>query len=112
MGSKSRKRLTIIFPLRQLRLSFLNSFSLGPGSAVGEKGKKPLTGTNKAVVWGRKRAVAPFPSPDFLSAHFARRFFCLFSPNAQPGPGLQLLMLRIFHVLLKSQLKLKRSSNI
>ena len=41
MGSKFRK---FIFPLRQLRLSFLNSFSLGPGSAVEEKGKKTING--------------------------------------------------------------------
>ena len=39
MGSKFRK---FIFPLRQLRLSFLNSFSLVPGSAVEEKGKKTI----------------------------------------------------------------------
>lgn len=96
MGSKFRK---FIFPLRQLRLSFLISFSLGPGSAVEEKGKKRLTGSNKAVVWGGERAT-PLSPPQTSS---------LFSPNAEPGPGLQFLMLRIFHVLVKS---ISRRSNI
>lgn len=51
-----------------------------------EKVKKPLTGSNKAVVWGGERAQTS----------------SLFSPNAEPGSGLQLLMFRIFHVLVKS----------
>ena len=70
--------------------------SLGPGSAVGEKGKKrSQIGKN-----GNRReprgARHPFPSPDYLSTRFARRF-CFFrqsrflspfSHNAEPGPRL------------------------
>ena len=32
----------------------------------------------------------PFPSPDYLSARFARRFFSLFSSNAEPDPRLEI----------------------
>ena len=64
MGSKFRK---FIFPLRQLRLSFLNSFSVGPGSAVEEKGKKTINGVKYSGSLGRGKGDAAFPSPDFLS---------------------------------------------
>ena len=30
-----------------------------------------------------------FPSPDYLSARFARPIFLLFPPNAEPGPRLR-----------------------
>ena len=32
----------------------------------------------------------PFPSPDYLSARFARRFFSFFSSNAEPDPRLEI----------------------
>ena len=53
--------------------------SLGPGSAVGEKGKK------RGQIGKHS-----FPSPDYLLALFfrPRRFFSPFSPDAGPGPRL------------------------
>ena len=67
-------------------------YSLGPGSAVGEKGKKQgQTGKISAseLLWRGKGGAFP----EYLTAHFARRFYFsptpIFSPlshNAEPGP--------------------------
>ena len=66
-------------------------YSLGPGSAVGEKGKKRgQTGKISASeILGRGKGGA---FPEYLSARFARRFFFAnadffsLSHNADPGP--------------------------
>ena len=53
----------------------LNS-SLASGCAEGKKGKKQ----GQVGKISASEAAAPFPSPDYLSARFARRFFFLFPP--------------------------------
>ena len=77
--------------------------SLGQGSAVGKKGEKQCqigkisaSEARLVVTLGDvSRLRHPFPSPDDLSARFARRFFFSptpifspFSPNVEPGPRL------------------------
>ena len=65
----------------------------GPGSAVGEKAKKldrigkiSEKKTSRAVAWGGERAALPFPSSDFLSARFFRRYVPSFSPLQSSVP--------------------------
>ena len=63
-------------------------------------GGKQKTGSNRKNIGersepsgglGRGKGRQPFPSPDYPSALFARRFFP-FSPNAEPGPRLHHLL--------------------
>ena len=61
-------------------------YSLGPGSAVGKKGKKR---GEIGKIWASEAS-----SPDYLSARFARQPFSPFPPNAEPGPRLNGLLLR------------------
>ena len=78
------------------RVSFCLERSLGPSSAVGKGKKRGEIGkilareASRAVVWGGEMGGVPFPSPEYRSARFARRFFPPFSPNAEPGPRLLL----------------------
>ena len=65
---------------------------LGPVSAVGEKAKNRVKQEKYrwakralVVAWGGGRS---FPSPDYFSARFARRFFSPISLTAEPGPML------------------------
>ena len=82
-------------------------FGTWPGTRLrsGEKGKnfgerrEPSGGLGE----GRRSLLHPFPSSDYLSALFARRFF--FCPNAQPGP-------RLFGTRLRSGEKDKERSPI
>jgi len=65
---------------------------LGPVSAVGEKGKKQVQigkiSVSEASPSGGLGRGKSFPSPDYFSARFARRFFSPISLNAEPGPRL------------------------
>ena len=84
---------------RRCLSSLVAIVSLGPGSAMRERGKKrgPIgkisaSEASPAVSWGGGKGCHSFPFPDYLSARFARRFFFRprwfffpFSPNAEPG---------------------------
>ena len=72
---------TSTFSLLTLASSNCNA-SLGPGSAVREKGKKrgqigkiSASEASPAVSWGGGKGRHSFPFPDYLSTRFARRFF-------------------------------------
>ena len=81
----------------------MNKISLGPGSALWEKGQKIGAGpkiksaseASREVVLGGERVVALSPSPGYRPARFARRYFSYltpflpFSPTGEPGPRLE-----------------------
>ena len=82
--------------------------SLGPGSAVGEKGKKrgqigeiSASEASPAVAWGGRKGSLrhPFPSPDYPSAHFARWFFFLFPPMRSLVQGYSILSLGVMKMV-------------
>ena len=60
--------------------------SLGPCSAEGEKCPRAKLAESGL---GKGKGRHPFPSQDYLSARFARRFCSPLSPNAELGPRLQ-----------------------
>ena len=92
---------TSTFSLLKLASNNCNA-SLGPGSAVREKGKKRgqigkmlASEASPAVSWGGRKGRHSFPFPDYRSAFFfdfffRPRWFFSFSPNAEPGPRLLL----------------------
>ena len=91
---------TSTFSLLKLASNNCNA-SLGPGSAVREKGKKRgqigkmlASEASPAVSWGGRKGRHSFPFPDYRSAFFSIFFFAhvdffCFSPNAEPAvvPG-------------------------
>ena len=69
---------------------------LGKGQKIERNGIHVKQSVSRVVHWGRGKTaepgnmplMLPFPSPDYCSAHFARRFFSPFRPTVEPGPSL------------------------
>ena len=89
--------MTIEQDIEVATIAYLHA-SLGPGSTVEEKGtglKRKNIGERSKLsgCLGRGKGHHPFPFPDYLSAHFTRRFFFLahadfvspVSSNVEPG---------------------------
>ena len=88
----SRINITAFFNLPHMfRRYNRHLYSLGPGSAVGEKGKKRgQTGKISASeILGRGKGGA---FPEYLSARFARRFFFLPTSIFSPCPTMRILV--------------------
>ena len=61
---------------RVVRALDLQYGSLGPGSALGEKGKKPAIEASRGVIWGEENHPSPLPRiPLYFS--YLIPFFCL-----------------------------------
>ena len=60
---------------------------LGPGSTVGEKGKK--RGQMGKISASKASQVVSWGGGNYLLARFTRQFFSPFSHDAEPGPRLR-----------------------